>query len=293
MLRIAGVEADDVIGTLAKRGAAAGYDVLVSTGDKDMAQLVGPHITLVNTMSNTRLDRAGVKAKFDVFPEQIVDYLALVGDSSDNIPGVTGVGPKTAAKWLNQYQALDALIAHAAEISGKVGENLRSELPALELSRKLATIDTDLQLDVTPETLLAGAPDLERLRELYTRLELRVLLRSLEASMAASSVPVAAAVSIATSESGAVAGAAATMVTPDGAITAVVGGAAPGLSGIVAPALALTQPRNYQKIVSREALESWLPRLAAAPLISFDTETDSLDHDAGAHRRLVVRSHAG
>ena len=125
--------------------------MLISTGDKDMAQLVGPRITLVNTMSNTRLDRAGVKAKFDVFPEQIVDYLALVGDSSDNIPGVTGVGPKTAAKWLNQYQTLDGLIAHAAEITGKVGENLRSELPALELSRKLATIDTSLELDVTPE----------------------------------------------------------------------------------------------------------------------------------------------
>jgi DNA polymerase I len=287
MLRIAGVEADDVIGTLAKRGAAAGYDVLVSTGDKDMAQLVGPHITLVNTMSNTRLDRPGVKAKFDVFPEQIVDYLALVGDSSDNIPGVTGVGPKTAAKWLNQYQALDGLIAHAAEISGKVGENLRSELPALELSRKLATIDTDLQLDVTPETLLAGAPDLERLRELYTRLELRVLLRSLEASMAASSVPAAAAESLAISESGAVSGAA-LATTPDEAVAAaVVAGAAgtdaaaadapPGLGRIVAPALAPTQPRNYQKIVSRDALETWLPRLASAPLVSFDTETDSLD----------------
>ena len=104
MLRIAGVEADDVIGTLAKQAAEAGYDVLISTGDKDMAQLVGPRITLVNTMTNTRLDREGVKAKFDVFPEQIVDYLALVGDSSDNIPGVTGVGPKTAAKWLNQYK---------------------------------------------------------------------------------------------------------------------------------------------------------------------------------------------
>ncbi len=106
LLRVAGVEADDVIGTLAIQGAAAGYEVLISTGDKDMAQLVGPHIGLVNTMSNTRLDRAGVKAKFDVLPEQIVDYLALVGDSSDNIPGVTGVGPKTAAKWLNQYQTL-------------------------------------------------------------------------------------------------------------------------------------------------------------------------------------------
>src|SRR5580658_1810794 len=126
MLRIAGVEADDVIGTLALRGADAGFDVLISTGDKDMAQLVGPRISLVNTMSNTRLDRAGVKSKFDVFPEQIVDYLALVGDSSDNIPGINGVGPKTASKWLAQYQTLDALIAHAAEISGKVGENLRN-----------------------------------------------------------------------------------------------------------------------------------------------------------------------
>jgi len=117
-------------------------------------------------MSNARLDRIGVKAKFDVFPEQIVDYLALVGDTSDNIPGVTSVGPKTAAKWLNQYQNLDALIAHAANIGGKVGENLRNELPMLELSRKLATIDTTLQLEVTPEQLSGGAADVPRLREL-------------------------------------------------------------------------------------------------------------------------------
>ena len=144
MLRIVGVEADDVIGTLATQAAHLGFDVLISTGDKDMCQLVGPSIGLVNTMSNTRLDREGVKAKFDVLPEQIVDYLALVGDSSDNIPGVTGVGPKTAAKWLNQYHTLDSLIGHAASITGKVGENLRSELPALELSRKLATIDTNV-----------------------------------------------------------------------------------------------------------------------------------------------------
>ena len=179
LLRVPGVEADDVIGTLAKQGAASGYDVLISTGDKDMAQLVGPQIGLINTMSNTRLDRAGVKAKFDVFPEQIVDYLALVGDSSDNIPGITGVGPKTASKWLNQYQTLDELIAHIAEIGGKVGENLRNELPMLELSRKLATIDTALSLDISAEGLVAGAPDFSRLRELYTRLELRALLKSL------------------------------------------------------------------------------------------------------------------
>jgi DNA polymerase-1 len=188
LLRVTGVEADDVIGTLAIQAADAGYDVLISTGDKDMAQLVGSRITLINTMSNTRLDRDGVKAKFDVFPEQIVDYLALVGDSSDNIPGVNGVGSKTAAKWLTQYQTLDSLIGNAASISGKVGENLRSELPALELSRRLATIDTAVPLDISAESLAAGKPDIPRLRELYTRLELRVLLRALDASPEAAAV---------------------------------------------------------------------------------------------------------
>ena len=127
LLRIEGVEADDVIGTLAQQAAAAGIDVLISTGDKDMAQLVNERITLVNTMTGSRLDRAGVKTKFDVFPEQIVDYLALVGDTSDNIPGVPKVGPKTAAKWLNDYGTLDRLVENAAAIAGKVGENLRAE----------------------------------------------------------------------------------------------------------------------------------------------------------------------
>jgi DNA polymerase-1 len=120
--------------------------VLISTGDKDMAQLVSPHITLINTMSGTVLDRTGVKTKFDVFPEQIIDYLALVGDSSDNIPGIDKVGPKTAAKWLGQYSTLDKLIADAANVGGKVGENLRAGLGTLELARKLATIRTDLTL---------------------------------------------------------------------------------------------------------------------------------------------------
>src|SRR3974390_1070669 len=179
LLRVAGVEADDVIGTLARQAADAGFKVVISTGDKDMAQLVGPNVELLNTMSNTRLDRIGVKAKFDVFPEQIVDYLALVGDTSDNIPGITSVGPKTAAKWLNQYQTLDSLIAHAGDISGKVGENLRNELPMLELSRKLATIDTTLKLEVTAEQLTPGAPDVPRLRELSSRVEVRALLKSL------------------------------------------------------------------------------------------------------------------
>ena len=179
LLRVAGVEADDVIGTLARQAAAAGLKVVISTGDKDMAQLVDDRVTLVNTMTDTALDRAGVKIKFDVYPEQIVDYLALVGDTSDNIPGVPKVGPKTAAKWLNQYTTLDNLLAHQAEIEGKVGESLRSHTTELALSRQLATIDCDLDLELRPEDLSRRAPDTERLRELYTRLELRSLLKQL------------------------------------------------------------------------------------------------------------------
>jgi DNA polymerase-1 len=257
LLRMPGVEADDVIGTLAKQGADAGFKVLISTGDKDMAQLVGPNVELLNTMSNTRLDRIGVKAKFDVFPEQIVDYLALVGDTSDNIPGVTSVGPKTAAKWLNQYQTLDALIAHAADISGKVGENLRNQLSMLELSRKLATIDTSLQLEVTPEQLHSGAPDVPRLRELYSRMELRALLKSLgpEAPPAAAEGSTEIDVIVAQTE---------TMGGP--LIEAAV-------AVITTPA-----PRDYHKIMSEEVFDAWLEKLKAAPLISFDTETDSLDY---------------
>jgi DNA polymerase I len=255
LLRVPGVEADDVIGTLAKQGADAGFKVLISTGDKDMAQLVGPNVELLNTMSNTRLDRIGVKAKFDVFPEQIVDYLALVGDTSDNIPGVTSVGPKTAAKWLNQYHTLDDLIAHAADIGGKVGENLRNELAMLELSRKLATIDTELKLEVMVEQLSAGAPDVARLRQLYTRLELRALLKSLGPETASSDA--AAEIDVLIAESSNAAG---TQVT--------------AAIALISPA----DPRDYQKVHSQEAFDAWLEKLVSAPLICFDTETDSLDY---------------
>jgi DNA polymerase I len=182
ILRVPGVEADDVIGTLATRAVSAGLGCVISTGDKDMAQLVGPSITLVNTMTDSRLDRDGVKAKFDVWPEQIVDYLALVGDSSDNIPGVPKVGPKTAAKWLAEHGTAEALIAHAGSIPGKVGESLRENLSSLELSRKLATIRCDVPLAETPQTLARRAPDLARLRSLYQRLEFRSLERALAAS---------------------------------------------------------------------------------------------------------------
>ena len=180
LLKVPGVEADDVIGTLSKEGAAAGMQVVISTSDKDMAQLVAEGITLVNTMSNTTLDREGVKEKFGVFPEQIIDYLALVGDTSDNIPGVPKVGPKTAAKWLNAYEDVDTLIERAEEIKGKVGEYLRDNIPQLELSRTLATIRQDVELDYSPRELKRGPGAPDKLRELCERLELKALLRQLD-----------------------------------------------------------------------------------------------------------------
>jgi DNA polymerase-1 len=179
MLRIGGVEADDVIGTLAMRAAKNGIATLISTGDKDMAQLVSPAITLVDTMAGRTYDRAAVIEKFGVAPEQIVDYLALVGDASDNIPGVPKVGPKTAAKWLQQYGSLDEIIAHAGEIQGKVGESLRENLATLALSRRLATIDCHLKLNIEPTDLVPEPPNVAALRDLYQRLELRSLLKGL------------------------------------------------------------------------------------------------------------------
>jgi DNA polymerase-1 len=250
ILREAGVEADDVIGTLAVQAAARGMSVLISTGDKDMAQLVSPHITCINTMSGTVLNREGVKAKFDVFPEQIVDYLALIGDSSDNIPGIDKVGPKTAAKWLGQYQTIDALVADAANVSGKVGENLRAGLGTLELARKLATIRTDLSLPVTLEQLERRPPDTSALRELYSKLELRSLLKQLDGAepgeTAVATPPPAAA---------------AAPVTLDGAANAIA-----------------TAPRIYETITTEAQLDDWIARLSAADLFAFDTETTSLEY---------------
>jgi DNA polymerase-1 len=252
MLRIAGVEADDVIGTLACRAAAQGGDVLISTGDKDMAQLVNDRITLINTMSNTRMDRDGVKAKFDVWPEQIIDYLALIGDSSDNIPGVDKVGPKTAAKWLATWNTLDEIIAHAAEISGKVGENLRAGLETLALSRQLATIRADLELPADLAAATRQLPDTAKLRELYTRLEFRGLLKSLDG--------------------------------PDGGSAATGSGPTPVASvattaEVVAPAATVPgPPREYEAIVTAEDLQRWMALIDSAELTAFDTETTSLNY---------------
>ena len=179
LLRETGVEADDVIGTLAHQAAGAGYDVVIVTGDKDMAQLVNGHVTLLDTMRDRRLDGAGVKVKFGVPPERIIDLLALMGDTSDNIPGVHGVGPKTAAKWLQEYGGLDELLAHADEIKGKAGERLRESLDDIQLSRELATIKCDVRLDVEPEALAATEPDTEALRRLYADLEFKSWLTEL------------------------------------------------------------------------------------------------------------------
>jgi DNA polymerase-1 len=257
ILREQGVEADDVIGTLACAAAKENLSVLISTGDKDMAQLVSPQITLINTMSGTVLDRAGVKTKFDVFPEQIIDYLALVGDSSDNIPGIDKVGPKTAAKWLGKYSTLDALVADAANVEGKVGENLRAGLATLELARKLATIRTDVTLPVSLQQLKRQPPDTEVLRALYTRLELRSLLKQLDgASTPTPTAPDAPAAS----GQPVIAGAPAAAGISDGA-------------QIIAAA-----PRHYETITTEAQLADWLKKLESAELFAFDTETTSLEY---------------
>jgi len=240
LLQVPGVEADDVIGTLAAQEPGP---VLISTGDKDMAQLVDARVTLVNTMTGTRLDRAGVKAKFEVFPEQIVDLLALMGDSSDNIPGVAGWGPKTAAKYLNQYGTLDALLAHAAEVPGKAGEKLRASLEVLALSKELARIRCDLALPA--QDLAHRGPDLDALRPLCATLGFNSLLRQLETG------------------------------TPPRAATPA--SVAPAASG--APA-AGPDPvtRRYETILDEPALARWLAKLAAAERYALDTETTSLDY---------------
>jgi len=179
LLVIEGVEADDVIGTLARQATEEGMDVVISTGDKDMAQLVNGHVTLVNTMTDTVSDRQAVIDKFGVPPERITDYLALIGDTVDNVPGVPKVGPKTAAKWLQQYGSLENLIAHADEIRGKVGENLRASLAQLPLSKELVTIRTDVELPVSLDDLHRREPDREKLIELFRRYEFKSWLAAL------------------------------------------------------------------------------------------------------------------
>ena len=240
-----GVEADDVICTLARRAAAADMDCVISTGDKDLAQLVSARVTLVNTMNGEKLDPAGVRAKFGVPPERIVDYLALIGDSVDNVPGVAKVGPKTAVKWLDAYGSLDAIVARAGEIGGAVGENLRQHLGFLPLGVKLVTVACDLPLPVEPADLAPLPPDPAKLEELYTRLEFKGWLRELKGETPAPAARQKNAVSPAP--------------TPDP-----VPGVEPDRSG-------------YECILDEAALDDWLARIDRAALASLDTETTDLD----------------
>jgi DNA polymerase-1 len=180
MLVIPGVEADDVIGTLAKQATAQGIETLISTGDKDLAQLVDEHVTLMNTMNNERLDVAGVVAKFGIAPNQIIDFLALTGDKADNIPGVPGVGPKTAVKWLLEHQSMDGVIENADAIGGKIGERLRENIDLLRLSYELATIKLDCELDLTIDELVPSAEDGEALLSLFSELEFKSWVKELE-----------------------------------------------------------------------------------------------------------------
>ncbi|HET6905678.1 MAG TPA: DNA polymerase I [Rhodanobacteraceae bacterium] len=254
ILRVQGVEADDVIGTLAKQGAEQGIEVTISTGDKDFAQLVGPHITLVNTMSGSVLDRDGVIEKFGVPPERVIDLLALMGDTVDNIPGVPKCGPKTAAKWIGQYGDLDGVIAHAGEVGGKIGENLRATLPQLPLSRQLATIKTDCELEVGPTDLVLRPRDVDVLRELYTRYAFTQALKELDAAGGGA-------------KKGSGSFSDTTPTPPPDTDTKM----------NLAPFRPFRQPGEYELVTTRAQLDAWLEKLRSAELIAFDTETTSLD----------------
>jgi len=251
LLAIAGVEADDVIGTLASQADAAGKEVLIVTSDKDLAQLVNARISLLDTMKNRRMDPAGVVEKFGVPPERIVDYLTLVGDTSDNIPGVPLVGPKTAAKWLVEHGSLDAIIEHAAEIKGKAGENLRASLEQIPMARRLATIRCDVELPLRFDQLHPAQPDVDQLAALYRRFEFRRLLEELEGS----AVAVAPSPPTPPSET----------ASPE----------------IASPITAAAQPPPSEKtrdelVVDEAAFAAMLHKLEAAEVICLDTETDAL-----------------
>ncbi|MEA5124942.1 DNA polymerase I [Xanthomonas floridensis] len=268
ILRIDGVEADDVIGTLALQAAADGLSVTISTGDKDFAQLVRPGIELVNTMSGSRMDSdEAVIAKFGVRPDQIVDLLALMGDTVDNVPGVEKCGPKTAAKWLAEYDSLDGVIANADKIKGKIGDNLRAALPRLPLNRELVTIKTDVTLASGPRALDLREPNAETLAVLYARYGFTQALRELggaaaQAGLLTEPMPLGAAAASARTEPGRARG------------TGFVSGPA---SAPVDLDPALSAPGQYETILTQQQLDSWIARLRAADQFAFDTETDSLD----------------
>ncbi len=242
-----GVEADDVIGTLVTHAAKHGVKSIVSTGDKDMAQLVNEHVTLVNTMSNEVLDEAGVQAKFGVPAARIADYLTLIGDSVDNVPGVDKVGPKTAVKWLSEYGTLDNIIARAGEIKGVVGENLRRALDWLPMGRKLVTIKTDVDLAFEAEALTKQAPDREKLLAFYETQDFRTWLRELR--VAETGEP----------------------LSPGER------GGGEGEAPASPTSLSTNHRAAYVCILTDAQLDEWLGKIGDAGQVGFDTETTALD----------------
>jgi DNA polymerase-1 len=271
LLMVDGVEADDVIGTLAAQAAAAGMNCLISTGDKDLAQLVNAQVTLVNTMSNEVLDVAGVEQKFGVPPERIVDYLALTGDAVDGVPGVEKVGPKTAVKWLTQYGTLDNLVAHADEIKGVVGENLRQALDFLPLGRKLLTVVQDLSLPRQPAELTAQPVDQVQLSALYTRLEFKSWLRELMGGGEAKDQTNAA------------------FATPQASVIPRVAENRMGESERDQHPAVFADRSRYETLLTWPDFERWLEKISQAGLTAVDTETTALDPFAA---RLVGLSFA-
>jgi DNA polymerase-1 len=245
LLEVGGVEADDVIGTLARQAEQAGMRVVISTGDKDITQLVSAQITLVNTMSNETLDIPGVEKKFGVPPERIIDYLTLIGDSVDNVPGVPKVGPKTAVKWLTQYGTLDNIVKNAPDIGGAVGQNLRDSLDWLPQARALLTIKCDVELPVQMQDLVPQEQDKAKLVELFDRFEFRTWRRELDGGVAE--------------------------------VSATTGGTAPAPAPTVVISSAPQYERHYETVTTMEALQKWLSRIETAALTAVDTETTSLD----------------
>ncbi|TWI13297.1 DNA polymerase I [Aerolutibacter ruishenii] len=271
ILRVPGVEADDVIGTLAVQAATHGIDVTISTGDKDFAQLVRPHIALVNTMTGSRTDSdEAVIEKFGVRADQIVDYLSLMGDKVDNIIGVDKCGPKTAAKWLDEYGTLDGVMAHADEVKGKLGENLRAVLHRLPLNRELATIRTDVELEQAPTDLALRERHVEDLKVLYARYGFKQALKELEGASGEGGA----------GDGGDAGGASGSARAGGGAtgLRSTAAGYARGSSAddeALDPALAA--PGEYETVFTDAQLSAWIAKLRAADEFAFDTETDSLD----------------
>ena len=255
-----GVEADDVIGALAKQAEREGVRVIISTGDKDIAQLVNDHVTIVNTMSNEVLDIAGVTNKFGLPPERIVDYLILIGDTSDNVPGVEKVGPKTAVKWLTQYGTLENIIANADNITGVVGENLRKALPWLPTARELITIRCDVGIQESLSHLAPRAMDKNKLAELFERFDFKSWRRELD-SMGGEPISTTSLIMPTSSDDSFAPTSESITATP----TETVIDYTPVTS------------RNYATILNEADLDLWLNKISQAPLVCFDTETTSLD----------------